>query len=184
MNTDFDFQPILNGPSLLLRPLVADDFENLYAAASDPKIWEQHPQSDRYKRNVFEESFFKGAVTSGSAFVIIDKLTTRIIGSSRYYEWDKEKAEVAVGFTFLARSHWGGKTNAELKKLMLNHAFQWAGVVWLHIGKDNWRSRKAAEKIGATFSHEEIKEINGIVRENAFYKILPRALDNLSQVSI
>lgn len=171
MNCDFNFKLTLLGPNIRLRPLHADDFEELYSAASDPKIWEQHPEPTRYQRNVFENSFFKGAVASDTAFVAIDNTTDRIIGSSRYYEWDAQSAEVAIGFTFLACSHWGGTTNGEMKKLMLDHAFQWANVVWLHIGKDNWRSRKAAEKIGAIFTHMEQKEINGQVRETAFYKI-------------
>jgi len=174
VNPDFNFKPVLMGPNLSLRPLVADDFEELYLAASDPKIWEQHPEPTRYQRDVFEHSFFKGALASGSAFVAIDNAAKRIIGSSRYYEWNKENAEVAIGFTFLACNYWGGTTNTEMKKLMLDHAFQWAEIVWLHIGIDNWRSRKAAEKIGAVFTHEERKEINGKVRETAFYKIEKR----------
>lgn len=172
MKTDFVFSPILFGSSIYLRPLIAEDFEPLYAAASDPKIWEQHPEPTRYQRDVFEQSFFKGALASGSAFVVVDKTNERIIGSSRFYEWDKNKAEVAIGFTFLACDYWGGVTNAEMKQLMLQHAFQWARAVWLHIGVDNWRSRRAAEKIGAQFSHEERKDINGRVRDTAFYKIV------------
>ena len=180
MNKNFDSQVVLVGDTIALRPVCANDFEPLYAAASDPKIWEQHPQPTRYQRDIFENSFFKGALASGSAFVVIDKASDRIIGSSRYYEWDAQNAEIAIGFTFLACSHWGGATNAEMKKLMLRHAFQWVKVVWLHIGTDNWRSRKAAEKIGAIYTHKEEKEINGVIRETAFYKILPDALKKLS----
>lgn len=146
MNMDFNFQPVLEGPTIMLRPLNADDFEGLYLAASDPLVWELHPEPTRYQRDVFAKSFFAGALSSGSAFVVIDKASGQIIGSSRYYDWYAEKAEVAVGFTFLARSHWGGTTNREMKRLMLTHAFQWAKLVWFHIGTDNWRSRRAAEK--------------------------------------
>lgn len=169
---DFNFQPTLVGHQIRLRPLRADDFESLYLAASDPLVWAQHPEPSRFQRDVFENHFFKGAVTSGSAFVVIDNSSDTIVGSSRYYDWDPENAEVAIGFTFLARSHWGGATNSEMKRLMLTHAFQWARVVWLHIGVTNMRSRKAAEKIGAVFTHEDIKEINGQRRATAFYKIM------------
>jgi len=171
MNEEFNLQPTLEGPTVILRPLRAGDFEALYLAASDPLIWEQHPEPTRYQRDVFEKSFFVGALGSGSAFVVIDKTSGQIIGSSRFYDWDSERAEVAIGFTFLACSHWGGSTNREMKQLMLQHAFQWTKIVWFHIGKDNWRSRKAAEKIGAVFSHVDEKEINGQLRESAFYKI-------------
>jgi N-acetyltransferase len=168
---EFEFQPTLVGDTVSLRPLSRDDFESLHQAAADPLIWVQHPEPTRYLRDVFERNFFNSAVASGSAFVVIDNATGQIIGSTRYYEWDAQNAEVAIGYTFIARSHWGGATNGEMKRLMLNHAFQWVKVVWLHIGKDNWRSRKAAEKIGAVFTHEEIKVINGQSRETAFYKI-------------
>jgi N-acetyltransferase len=167
----FDFQPTLAGETISLRPLKAHDFEALYAAASDPLIWEQHPEPTRYQRQVFETGFFASALASGSAFVVIDNASGKIIGSSRYYEWNSVEREVAVGFTFLARSHWGGGTNREMKQLMLNHAFRWAKVVWFHVGANNWCSRKAIEKIGGRLSHEEGKVIHGVAHIHVFYRI-------------
>jgi RimJ/RimL family protein N-acetyltransferase len=110
-------------------------------------------------------------LASNGALVITDKVSRKVIGSSRFYEWNPEKKEVAIGFTFLARSHWGGGTNRELKRLMLEHAFRWAGVVWFHVGVNNQRSRKAMEKIGGVYSHEESKEMHGVVHVHAFYRI-------------
>ncbi|MFM8845484.1 MAG: hypothetical protein ACKOGN_06255, partial [Gammaproteobacteria bacterium] len=49
----FDFQPTLTGGLLLVQPLVRSDFEALYAVASDPLIWEQHPAHDRWRPEVF-----------------------------------------------------------------------------------------------------------------------------------
>ena len=94
-----------------------------------------------------------------------------MIGSSRYYEWDPARREVAIGYTFLATSHWGGAVNRELKTLMLDHAFRWAKTVWFHIGSDNLRSRKATEKIGARLSHEGVKVIHGRDYPYAWYRI-------------
>ncbi len=168
-----DLQPLLESETLLVRPLRADDCDALHAAAADPLIWEQHPSPLRYQRAVFEKEFFQGALASGSAFIVIDKTTGTVIGSSRYYDWDPLKKEIAIGFTFLARSHWGDGSNRELKRLMLEHAFRSADVVWFHIGRTNWRSRKAVEKIGARLSHESTKELNGVVHEYAFYLIRP-----------
>lgn len=173
MNTTapIDLQPLLHGDTIVLRPLLASDLDALCEAASDPLIWEQHPSPLRYQRKVFEKEFFAGALASGSAFVIQEKQSGRIIGSSRFYDWDPEHQEMAIGFTFLIRDHWGGSTNLELKTLMLDHAFQWAKRVWFHIGKHNWRSRKGTEKIGARFSHEDSREIGGVMHEYAFYVI-------------
>ncbi|MEX2333302.1 MAG: inositol monophosphatase family protein, partial [Pseudohongiella sp.] len=167
----FDFQPTLKGRTITLRPLCEDDLEPLYAAASDPMIWELHPDPERYQREAFEARYFSGALASGSALVAIDNATGDIVGCSRYYEWDPVAEEVAIGFTFLARSRWGGATNREMKTLMLDHAFQWARRVWFHIGKDNKRSRRGTEKVGAQFSHETQKEINGQVLDYAYYFI-------------
>lgn len=171
-DSQFDFQPTLVGPSISLRPLRAEDLERLYAAASDPLIWEQHPEPTRYQRQVFESGFFAGALASGSAFVVTDNASGEVIGSTRYYEWNPTLKEVAIGFTFLARSHWGGAANREMKLLMLDHAFNWSKVVWFHVGSSNWRSRKAVEKIGGRLSHEDTKIIQGgVERVRAYYRI-------------
>jgi RimJ/RimL family protein N-acetyltransferase len=142
-----DLQPTLEGELVTLRPLRAEDFQDLYAVASDPLIWEQHPASDRYKPDVFA-AFFREALASGGALVAIDKADGRVVGSSRYYGYDPEKSEIEIGWTFLARSHWGGTYNGEMKRLMLRHAFAFVDHVVFLIGPENWRSRRAIEKIG------------------------------------
>jgi RimJ/RimL family protein N-acetyltransferase len=151
----FDLQPTLQGERLLLRPLLADDFPALYAAASDPLIWEQHPSSDRYQEPVFRE-YFRGALESGGAFVAIDRKDGHIIGSSRYHGYDAEASEIEIGWTFLARSHWGGVYNGEMKRLMLRHAFQFVKSVIFVIGPRNFRSQRAVEKIGGTFVEAKV----------------------------
>ena len=167
----FDLQPILVGETILLRPLQQEDFEALYAAAADPLIWEQHPEPLRYQREVFQKGFFAGALASGGALVVVERESGRVIGSSRYYDWNESERSIAIGFTFLVRPRWGGKTNREMKQLMLTHAFKWVQTVWFHVGKNNRRSRQAMEKIGGQFTHEGTKEINGVVHDYAFYKI-------------
>ena len=145
-----DLQPTLTGDLIELRPLRPDDFDALFFAASDPLIWEQHPESDRHKREVFQE-FFDGALESKGAFGIIERKSSRIIGSSRYCNLDPKNSEVEVGWTFLERQFWGGIYNRELKRLMLDHAFQFVDRVLFVVGEKNFRSQKALEKIGARF---------------------------------
>jgi N-acetyltransferase len=173
---EFDLQPVLAGPALTLRPLQSEDFDILYAAASDPLIWEQNPEPTRFQRPVFTK-FFNSAIASKGAFIVLDNATNSVVGSSRYYDWNPGKREVAIGYTFLARSHWGGAANREMKTLMLDHAFKWARVVWFHIGHNNIRSRKAMEKIGGEYSHNAPTELNGVMHDYAFYKIVkPNAI--------
>jgi RimJ/RimL family protein N-acetyltransferase len=143
----FDLQPILKGELLGLRPLRLEDFHELYAVAADPLIWEQHPIKDRYKEEVFK-GFFREALESGGALIAIDSKDGRIIGSSRFHGYDKEKSEIEIGWTFLARAYWGGIYNREMKQLMLRHAFKFVNSVIFLVGPQNLRSQRAMEKIG------------------------------------
>ncbi len=143
----FDLQPILKGKLVVLSPLRPEDLLRLYAVASDPRIWEQHPSKDRYKEQVFRE-FFREALASGGALIAIDSETGQVIGSSRFHGYDEEKREIEIGWTFLARSHWGGVYNGEMKQLMLKHAFQFVKYVVFLVGPQNLRSQRAVEKIG------------------------------------
>lgn len=144
----FDLQPHLKGELIELRPLTPGDWDELFAVASDSFIWEQHPERDRYKEDVFRV-FFKDALESGGAFVIIDRQTQQIIGSTRFYGYDPKKSEIEIGWTFLARKFWGGRYNAEMKRLLLDHAFKFVDSIAFFVGENNVRSQKAMEKIGA-----------------------------------
>jgi RimJ/RimL family protein N-acetyltransferase len=152
----FDLQPHLKGELIELRPLTPEDWDDLFAVASDPLIWEQHPESDRYKEEVFKV-FFKDALESGGAFVVIDTRTQRIIGSTRFHSYDPKASEIEIGWTFLARKYWGGRYNAEMKQLMLAHAFKFVESVVFFVGENNIRSQRATEKIGAIKSGTETK---------------------------
>jgi RimJ/RimL family protein N-acetyltransferase len=143
----FDLQPTLHGELLKLRPLRPEDFSDLYAVASDPLIWEQHPAKDRCQEEVFK-AFFREALESGGALIAIDCKNGRVIGSSRFHGYNPGKREIEIGWTFLARSYWGGAYNGEMKQLMLKHAFQFVNRVLFFVGTQNFRSQKAVEKIG------------------------------------
>src|SRR5438045_5162848 len=118
---EFDLQPHLKGELIELRPLTPEDWDDLFAIASDQLIWEQHPESDRYKEEVFKV-FFKDALESGGAFVVIDRKNKRIIGSTRFHGYEPEKSEIEIGWTFLARKYWAGRHNSEIQQIMLEHA--------------------------------------------------------------
>jgi len=146
----FDLQPVLTGDLVVLRPLHEDDFVALFAVASDPLIWAQHPEPDRCTEPVFRR-YFRGGIESGGAFLVLDRGDGRVIGSSRFAGYDEAASEIEIGWTFLARSHWGGACNAEMKRLMLTHAFRFVRRVVFRVGPHNRRSQRALEKIGATY---------------------------------
>lgn len=167
----FEPQPHLVGKLLELRPLQPDDWDALFQAASDPLIWELHPAWDRYKEDVFRE-FFRGALDSRGALVAVDRRTGKIIGSSRYFGYQPETSEIEIGWTFLARSHWGGAYNGEMKRLMLDHAFQFVDSVIFLVGTTNLRSRRAMEKIGGVLTERrEMRNLNGAQVEHVVYQI-------------
>src|SRR5947209_1879606 len=135
---DFDLQPTLTGKLIELRPLAPADFDALFQAASDPLIWEQHPESDRYTRAIFQ-IYFDGAIESKGAFAVIDRKSGKIIGSSRYHDLKPDESEVEIGFTFLERAYWGGAYNREMKSLMLDHAFRFVERVVFVVGRSEER---------------------------------------------
>ena len=149
----FDAQPVLQGDRLELRPLQAEDWQALYAVASDSLIWEQHPARDRHEIDVFR-AFFDEALAAGGTLVVIDRANGLVIGSSRFHGYDEATSQVEIGWTFLSRLYWGGVYNGELKRLMLEHAFQSVDSVIFVIGPNNRRSRRAVEKLGAVLTDE------------------------------
>ena len=163
----FELQPVLKGELLTLRPLQPEDFDELYGVARDPLIWEQHPASDRYREEVFRE-FFRKAMESGGALTAVDAKDGRMIGSSRFFGYDPTNSEIEIGWTFLARSHWGGVYNGEMKRLMLRHAFQFVENVVFLVGPQNFRSQKALEKIGAV---RVGSRVNAEGRDSVVYRI-------------
>jgi RimJ/RimL family protein N-acetyltransferase len=167
----FDLQPILQGELLELRPLRAEDFRDLYSVAADPLIWEQHPVKDRYKEELFRE-FFREALGSAGALIAMDSKDGRVIGSSRFHGYDQEKSEIEIGWTFLARSHWGGRYNGEMKRLMLRHAFRFVNRVIFLVGPQNLRSQRAIEKIGGV---RVGSRIDGSGRDSFAYEITASA---------
>ena len=157
--------------SVELVPLKQTNFEKLYAVASDPLIWEQHPNPDRYKKEVFEV-YFKGAIDSGGAFLIKNAESGEVIGCTRFYDYNAEDRSILIGYTFFARSCWGRGINHAVKHLMLDYAFQFVDKVIFHVGANNIRSQKAMERLGAVnLGLEEVAYYGEATRTNIVYCI-------------
>lgn len=145
-----DRQPVLENDRVALRPLGVDDYDALYAIASDPAVWEQHPIHDRWREEVFIE-FFRDALINEGALVVIERATGAILGTSQLRVYEDEDGEYPeIGWTFFDRRVWGKGINTEAKRLMLTHAFAHYDRVHFKVGETNHRSRIALERIGAT----------------------------------
>ncbi len=168
---NFSVQPVLENEEFQLIPLQQGDFESLYEVASDPEVWEQHPNKDRYKKEVFE-NFFKGAMESKGAFKIIEKVTGDVLGSTRYYDFDEKDSHIFIGYTFYGTKSWGKGINPQVKKLMLDYIFQFVDKVHFHVGKENFRSQRAMEKLGGKkIAEEEVAYFAEPTRTNFVYEI-------------
>lgn len=157
MNEKSKLQPTLIGERVIVRPVEPSDWDGMFAAAADREIWAVHPESDRYQEPVFRK-YFDDALNSGSAFTFVDKHSGDIIGSSRFWGHDADLSEIEIGWTFLARAYWGGSYNAEIKRLMVDHAHTFVDTVVFWVGETNIRSRRAMEKIG------------GVLRDGVHYR--------------
>jgi N-acetyltransferase len=171
----FDFQPTLSDDHFTLRPLCADDWDAVFAAASDPLIWELHPVSDRHTEVSFRP-YFAERLTAGGTLVIVERATGKIVGWSSYGNLDETVGEVEIGWTFLIRDHWGGPTNRHMKQLMLGHAFQFVNTVVFRIGENNVRSRRAVEKIGGVWNGRMTTiTVKGVAIPHCVYAITQEA---------
>lgn len=141
------FNLSIQDENILLNPLQAEDFDGLYEVASDPLIWEQHPNKNRYEKEIFLK-FFEGAMASKGAYLITEKDNGHIVGSTRFYDYNPDQNTIFIGYTFIARKYWGKGINKTIKHMMLHHAFVYCDEVLFHIGEHNLRSQIAMERIG------------------------------------
>src|SRR6478736_3079763 len=168
-----DRQPVLEGERLLLRPLTPDDWDALFAVASDRELWAGHPSHDRWQEPVFR-AFFVDALARGGALAIVDKASGRVIGSSRFQYSDRavEEGALEIGWSFVDRAYWGRGYNAEFKRLMLEHAFRFVGRVVFRVGADNAISRGAMKNIGGRLTGETfVAERAGRPVDHVIYEI-------------
>lgn len=166
-----NIQPILQNEKIILLPLQEQDFEELYLAASSPKIWEQHPNKNRWQKDVFKV-FFEGAIKSKGAFKITDKTTNSVIGSTRFYDFNSQDKSILIGYTFYTTQYWGQGVNHAVKTMMLDYVFQFVSAVTFHIGADNIRSKISINRLGVTkIAEEEVAYFGEEPKLNVVYRL-------------
>ncbi len=158
---NFELQPnYLKNEIVTLMPLLESHFDDLYEVASNPLVWEQHPNPNRYQKEIFR-TYFQGAIQSKGAFLVVDSQNNYTIGCSRFYDLNVENKSIKIGYTFIGIDFWGKEFNKNLKKLMIDYVFQNLDSVIFDIGANNIRSQKAIAKIGAIKIDEQIVEYYG-----------------------
>lgn len=168
---NFSIQQTLENEKAGLVALTRADFEGLYQIASDPEVWAQHPNRDRWKKDVFE-SFFEGAMKSGGAFKIIDKASGQIAGSTRFYDYNETDNSILIGYTFYGTRYWGSGLNPVVKRLMMDYIFQYVDKVYFQVGAENIRSQIAIGRLGAEkIAEQEVAYYGEPSRLNFVYEL-------------
>lgn len=169
---NFSIQQTLENEKVKLVALTEADFEELYQVASDPDVWAQHPNKDRWRKEVFQ-SFFEGAISSGGAFKIIDKASGEIAGSTRFYDYNEADNSILIGYTFYGTRYWGSGLNPAVKKLMMDYAFQFVDKICFHVGAGNVRSQIAVGRLGAQkVAEQEVAYYGEPSKLNFVYELL------------
>ncbi len=168
----------LEGNYVLLRPpLITDEF-GLSLAAKDGEIW-NNPYAFFPHQNdisVFLQDLLKGS-DSFLPFIIVDKKSVTIVGSTRYYDIDYDNYRAKIGHTWIAKSFRRTAVNTETKVLMLQYAFEKLKCIAIELQTDvlNTISRKAIERLGAKEdgilrNHKIMR--NGRIRDTICYSII------------
>jgi hypothetical protein len=93
--------------------------------------------------------FLNGISNEFGMLIIYLKPKNEIICSTRFYSFDPKDNAIRIRYTFIIKKYWGKEINFLIKNLMINYTFKFLDKIYFDIGTQNYRSRKAIEKIGA-----------------------------------
>ena len=165
------------GPGFI--PLKKKHLNGLMEAGKYPEIWE-HLQM--HVSNINEmENFINIALTNRDngteiPFCIIDQLTNKVVGSTRFLDLRLQHKSLEIGSTWLSPEVWATNFNTECKYLLLKFCFEDMGLIRVQFKTDNLnlRSQKAILKLGASYEgtlRNHIIRRNGTYRNSVFFSI-------------
>ena len=151
---------ILETGKLILRHLVLDDLDNLFALYCDPDVSKFIPDAPRTYEEARKELewHMKGHPKRPELglWATIHKETNRFIGRCGLLPWTIDgKNEVEVAY-LISKEYWGQGLGTEAAQAILDYGFEKLKLSRLIclIEKENLASIKVAEKIGMTFERE------------------------------
>jgi len=178
---------LLRGRNIELRPLELETLGALFAVAQDPNIWRFTSVDYSIEQNFYPNfsAALRGREEGKSyPFLIYSTESSKIIGTTRLLEIVPEDRKLEIGVTWLASQYWGTGVNTQCKYLLLEYCFESLNLnrVQFRAKSDNSRSRRALEKIGATFEgllRKDKIEPSGQARNTALYSIIKDEWPNL-----
>jgi RimJ/RimL family protein N-acetyltransferase len=142
---------VLENDQLLLRPLQVADFPALLPLTQDPSLWTYftHDLSTLAGLEAWAAGHFSGERLQ---FVVIDKQSGKIHGSTGFGNYFPRDQRIEIGWTWLGKAFQGTGINAQMKSLMLNYAFDALGILRVEFKTDvlNLPARQALLRLGAT----------------------------------
>jgi N-acetyltransferase len=176
-----DLSATLSGRLVRVEPLAAEHEPGLIDAASDPDMFAWMPVDMASSGDALRDWLTAAlqAARDGAAvpFAIVDAGSNRVLGSTRFLELRFEHLRAEIGWTWVTREAWGTGANVETKLLLLEHAFERAGLRRVEFKTDarNERSRGALLALGATFEgilrrHMVVRD--GGPRDSAYYSVI------------
>jgi RimJ/RimL family protein N-acetyltransferase len=146
---------LLENDRAQLRPLTADDFEALQPVAFDPDLWQftLTRGDDRISLAAYIAAAVQGREQQQRyPFLIIDKQTNQVAGSTSYYNINLEDARLSIGYTWVGTEFQRSGLNRAAKHLLFRHAFDVLGCERVELETDahNLKSQSAMRRMGAT----------------------------------
>lgn len=170
----------LEGSFVRLEPMTMEHHAGLTAVGLEPAIWRltvANVRTPEEMRSYMESALRLQAEGSSVPFVTIERSSGRIVGSTRFGNYDPLNRRIEIGWTWLAKAWQRTATNTEAKYLMLTHAFERLGCVRVELKTDvlNRPSRNAMMRIGAKeegILRKHTLMWTGLYRDTVFYSIL------------
>jgi len=170
----------LEGKVVRLEPMKAAHNDALAQIGLDPAIWRYtvvNPKTPSDMRDYVESGLSTLRDGTGLPFVTVEKESGRIVGSTRFGNYDPPNRRIEIGWTWIAKPWQRTAINTEAKFLMLSHAFDKLRCVRVELKTDvlNEASRRAMLRIGAREEGVLRKHTlmwTGRYRDSIYYSVL------------
>ena len=152
--------PTLSSNGIILKPLMLTHANDLTRACQDGELWKINVTSVPEPDKIIDYINTAASMADRKAFVVIDKLNGKAIGSTSFHDILPNSKRLEIGYTWYAKSYWRTHVNTTCKLILLTYIFEtlnYQTAGW-RTDIDNHRSQQAIERLGA--------KKDGVIRGN------------------
>jgi RimJ/RimL family protein N-acetyltransferase len=180
---------VLEGARVRLEPLALEHHAPLCAVGLDAELWRwttTHVSTPDEMRRYVETALQEQREGKSLPFATIDKLSSRVVGCTRFGNIDIVNRHVEIGWTWIGREFQRTHVNTEAKYLMLSYAFEKLGCIRVSLKTDalNEKSRRAILRIGAKEEgtlRNHIITSSGRIRDTVYFSIIDREWEQVKR---